>query len=964
MKEAFNIFVDNSKIVFSVDIKQVKNKDNEWKKKVFFPENWENSQLDETNYNEQKNGIAMLTGKSNGIFVIDVDNIQHWHDFLVENTRKEPNTVKAISASGGIHLYFKYSDELENIKTSTHSFGKEYDIDIRNNGGCIFVPPTSYYDNKTKKMISYKWVKSLLDEEPSDVPKWLLLKLIKKSEIPNKIPKDIIVKPIIKPRILNKISIPKDAIVGSAKKCKTSKKIPKDIVIPVKNIKKTKTVKSDTSDHNNEDLDNNNDDLDNNDDVSVDYDNDELEKLLSMLSKDRVNDYDDWITIGMAIYNTTNSHGFSIWDEWSKKSQKYDYNECKRKWTSFKRNSSQKVTLGTIVYWCKEDNPELYNEFKIKRKSDKMIIQKYPELELDLGGTIEVSGRKCTYLNNNNCVFIGKPHNGYEKTMFVEVHNGIMEIRCTHLDCIGKTFPCPPIRLTKNEMNIMNYGTVNVTINNNYSNNDEQLIEFQKYEIFENETVNELVYKSLTGAHMPMANIIYYYYNEKYNVGEDNNWYMYENHKWNLIGLNNDYFSTEIEEKLELIYDQLIDYGKQTKMDCDKIKEFKKISKMFGVAQSKRDIMSVTKEKFRAKNNKNRDFVQSLNSNKNLIVFKNGVYDLKTHVFRDGVPSDNMSMSVNYNYRAKHSKKYGELLQFLEDIQPNEEEREFLLTYLSHALYENMLEWFTILTGAGRNGKSKLIELIKKTFGDYYGSVKSQMFTRPQPDASSPDPGLLNLQHKKIVIASEPEKRAKLNSGFIKFITGRDSTQLRECHKNEMRDFDPRFITLFVCNDIPETDEIDTAFSKRLRCINFPTEFCDNPVNANQKQIDTNINEKFDEWRADFMLLLIEHFEKYMETKKIVITENILKWTNKYKEETDIYLNFFAECTENADTHIHMTTLYEAFKTWFVTNNPKTHIPTNREFAPNVKKHKEVEKVRVGKISNGIKNLKLIAEYE
>ena len=52
-------------------------------------------------------------------------------------------------------------------------------------------------------------------------------------------------------------------------------------------------------------------------------------------------------------------------------------------------------------------------------------------------------------------------------------------------------------------------------------------------------------------------------------------------------------------------------------------------------------------------------------------------------------------------------------MQFIEGIQPNEEEREFLLTYLSHALYENMLEWFTILTGAGRNGKSKLIELIK-----------------------------------------------------------------------------------------------------------------------------------------------------------------------------------------------------------------------------------------------------------
>jgi phage/plasmid-associated DNA primase len=80
--------------------------------------------------------------------------------------------------------------------------------------------------------------------------------------------------------------------------------------------------------------------------------------------------------------------------------------------------------------------------------------------------------------------------------------------------------------------------------------------------------------------------------------------------------------------------------------------------------------------------------------------------------------------------------------------------------------------------------------------------------------------------------------------------------------------FEPIFITLFVCNDIPETDEIDTAFSKRLRCINFPNEFCDNPSNPNQKQIDTNINEKFDEWRADFMLLLIDHFKNIWKLKK------------------------------------------------------------------------------------------------
>ena len=139
-----------------------------------------------------------------------------------------------------------------------------------------------------------------------------------------------------------------------------------------------------------------------------------------------------------------------------------------------------------------------------------------------------------------------------------------------------------------------------------------------------------------------------------------------------------------------------------------------------------------------------------------------------------------------------------------------------------------------------------------------------------------------------------------------------------------MIDFEPKFITLFVCNDIPETDEIDSAFSKRLRCINFPTEFCDNPTKENQKLIDININEKFDNWRIDFMLLLIEYYKKYIKNKKIIVTDNILKWTNQYKEETDIYLNFLNECTKEAKTHIRTSKLYEAFKNWLVDNNPKT----------------------------------------
>ena len=139
------------------------------------------------------------------------------------------------------------------------------------------------------------------------------------------------------------------------------------------------------------------------------------------------------------------------------------------------------------------------------------------------------------------------------------------------------------------------------------------------------------------------------------------------------------------------------------------------------------------------------------------------------------------------------------------------------------------------------HGKSKLVDLIEQTFGEYWGTVSSSLFTRKRPDANSPDPGLLSLSTKRIITSSEPEKKENLNSGFIKFLTGKDSTTLRNCHSNDIVKFKPKFITIFICNDIPDCDEIDKAFSKRLRCINFPTEFVDNPTSENQKKINVNI---------------------------------------------------------------------------------------------------------------------------
>jgi len=692
----------------------------------------------------------------------------------------------------------------------------------------------------------------------------------------------------------------------------------------------------------------------NKEDDTIDFTHDDIEELVNMLSQERCNKYEEWLNVGMCLYNINKTY-IHIWRKWSQKSPKYEKDICEQKWKSFKK-TSEGLKIGSLLLWCKQDNEGKYTDFINRRKVNNIIALKFPKENLVLGDTIKVND-VCNYiiLKNKECLISGGCHNDLPDSMYIEVIKNLMTIKCKHPECFGKAL-CEHLQLTKQEMNIVFNGNITININNK----DDELVDFQQIDVYENEELNRLVFRSLNGEAGTLAEIVYNKYKNIYNYGEDDEWYVYEHHKWKNIGKKNVNLRHSIEPTLCELYTKLLNYYKQNDKDKKKIMTIKQIMKSFDNTILKNNIMTELIDLYLINNNSKRDFIKKLDGNKYLIGFDNGVYDLKTFEFRKGLTEDYITMSVNYDYTDEYTEKTAGLMKFLEDIQPNKEERDYMMTYISIGLVGNLLELFTILTGTGRNGKSRFIELIQDTFGDYSCSISSQMFTRIRPDANSPDPGLLNLLKKKIVITSEPEKGFKLNTGFIKFITGQDTTTLRNCHQNEMINFKANFITLLSCNDIPECDDIDIAFSKRLRCIHFPNQFVDNPIQENQKLIDVNINENFKFWKLDFMLLLIEYYKKYMTTKELKVTDNILKWTNKYKEETDVYLSFLNENTVVSETHIHLIDLYSSFKLWFRTNEPHTKIPNNKEFSKGIKKYYKLELVRIqDKVLTGIKKLNL-----
>ena len=99
-------------------------------------------------------------------------------------------------------------------------------------------------------------------------------------------------------------------------------------------------------------------------------------KYACMLNEKRSGDYHDWMRVGLALHNIDNSL-LPAWVEFSKKSgKKFKDGECDKIWKTMKNPSSGNVlTIRSLAYWAKQDDPkqfEIFNkeEFKtMMRKS-------------------------------------------------------------------------------------------------------------------------------------------------------------------------------------------------------------------------------------------------------------------------------------------------------------------------------------------------------------------------------------------------------------------------------------------------------------------------------------------------------------------------------------------------------------------------------------------------------------------
>lgn len=556
-------------------------------------------------------------------------------------------------------------------------------------------------------------------------------------------------------------------------------------------------------------------------------------KLTMILSADRAGNYTDWLDIGYCL------HGISpdllqTWIAFSMKWSMYnDQTECNKQWEWFQRNNNKQITIASLHYWARQDDPDKYEEIK-KESLENLVV-------------LSIKGDKAT------------------------------------------------------------------------------------------------------GPHADVANVIFHYFKDRFvcaNIKE-NLWYYFNEEiggRWEVTEQGHRLRSRLSNEIVDLYAFYLNKYQEKARLEEEE-SEFRQIYDT-RVANCGKVIVKLKDSGYKDKIMKecreyfyDNKFCEKLDDQKHLVGFENGIYDLNKGVFRGGLPSDYVSLTTEVTLPvpkamipigiddimevSKEIENYDELNDglndFLEKVFPNPDVREYTLRFLSSCLSgEIREEKFYFWTGSGGNGKSKLVDLIELSVGEYARSMDVGYLTTKKGCSASASPEVESIKSARFVWMSEPEKTDTIYVGKLKLMTGGDKMTTRGLYK-ETTQFKPQFKIILMCNELPKLGGNDGGIWRRIEVVEYISKFTDeprpSPADPYQYKADEQLSKKLELWNTLFVIKLLEKYRKYnIEGTKP--PKEVKEKTKAYRTSNDIIANWMNDDIVETDEFYSFDDLYDSWERW------------------------------------------------
>lgn len=417
--------------------------------------------------------------------------------------------------------------------------------------------------------------------------------------------------------------------------------------------------------------------------------------LLDCLDKKRFEQYNEWLKLTTIIKFNFGDDCYNIFDSYNKKYKGYDSETNRKIWDNIKY---EKVTMGSLIFMCKEDNETKYKEYQKIYNTDFNISEKL----------------LAKYIEKYNSDYI--------------IQDGIM-----------------------------------------------------------------------------------YYFNYR-------TWECGKNAEYLMKG----YISTIFYDFM--ISDIFINYS-HTREYPEIIKNLHRYCMS---TKHKESIIKTLFDKNQTYNNNNQIL---FDSKPNIFMFTNGYYDLDENKFvmcnkktKEQFRNLYITIDCGYNYETPKQEDIKFMHNFINKIFTNEQHKNKCLEILSTGLIGKIMQHFYIFVGHGSNGKSLIMEYVKRVLGVYFNIGQIELILS-NSKATSDAKG--KLHNKRLTLFQEADTDNKIKNSTLKEFTGESKIVGKLLYENS-REINNHSTYILFTNEIPEfKSNIGNGEYRRIEVIQFNSTFTD-----------------------------------------------------------------------------------------------------------------------------------------
>ncbi|MEU1408077.1 phage/plasmid primase, P4 family [Streptomyces sp. NPDC005728] len=213
------------------------------------------------------------------------------------------------------------------------------------------------------------------------------------------------------------------------------------------------------------------------------------------------------------------------------------------------------------------------------------------------------------------------------------------------------------------------------------------------------------------------------------------------------------------------------------------------------------------------------------------------------------------------------------------------------------------------LFGAGKNGKSVLLEVVLKLLGDYADAAPPG-FLMARPYEGHPT-DLTELHGRRVIVCSEVKPGDRFDEARVKLLTGGERIKARRM-RQDFFSFEPTHKLWLLGNHRPEVGTGGFAFWRRMRLIPFER------VVPDDRKIDNLADMLVTEEGPGILGWLIDGAHRYLAgDKDLTGPERVRIATTAYAETEDHTGRFLSEsCKQGSTLRTEQAQLYGAYRRW------------------------------------------------